>query len=123
MKREALFGLRFRHWIRSDPQSSAPYELKQTTTDALRFSELKEKQIDWLRAAKTDKGVLIRVQGTSGEPDYAYYSNAPAWVVVRFPTCFCIIDIDAFVKEKESGAYRTLGVARARAIAYKSIDL
>lgn len=123
MLREAKFGVLFRHWIYSDPQSSAPHELKQTITNALRFSELKDEQINYLRAAKSDRGVLIRVLGMGGEPDYAYYRNSPAWVVVRFPDCFCIIDVDAFVKEKESRVYRTLGVARARKIAYKTVDL
>lgn len=122
-KREATFSVLFRHWIRANKQTSAPYEMKQTTTDSLPFRELKEAQVMWLQAAKSDEGVLIRVIGHGGEPDYAYYRNSPAWVVVKYPDRFCVIDIDIFVTFRDTIFRKSLTADHAQGIAALTVKV
>lgn len=97
--------------------------MKQTTTDSLPFRELKEAQIAWLQAAKSDEGVLIRVIGHGGEPDYVYYRNSPAWVVVKYPDRFCIIDVDQFVKIRDYSKRKSLSCELAQGIAALTVDV
>lgn len=123
MKREANFGLMFRHWIRAHPQESAPYEIKQTITNSISFSCLKQSQVNFLLAAASDKGVLIRNPGGSGESDYSYYRNAPAFVVIRYPKAFCIIGIHEWVKEKRKNRYDYLSMSRAFDVARIVVNL
>lgn len=119
-KREAEFGLLFRHWIKKNGKQSGPYELKFAPDGkSMKFTELKEEQANFLLAAKSSKGVLIRVIGGSGEPDYAYYRNSPAWVVIRYAKFFVIIDIEDFIFERDRGGKRrSLTGERAREIAH-----
>ena len=123
MKREADFSIRFRHWLRANPQASAPFEIKQTTTSSISFSVLKNSQINYLRAAASDKGILIRCPGGTGEPDYCYYRNAPSFVVIRYPNAFCIIGIREFLAEKQRSRYDYLSMSRAFDIAQTVVDL
>lgn len=116
MKREADFGIRFRHWLRANPTFSTAFELKQTIGPSIAFSALEDHQAVYLQAIKSDKGVLVRVQGTVGEPDYIYLRNTPASVVIKFPREFSIIDIDTFLFEKKKSSRKSLTMLRAREI-------
>ncbi len=122
-KREAAFGVQLRHWLEKNKLQSCPIEIKRTTTTNILFSCLPNEQIAWLMAAKSDEGALIRVIGVTGEPDYAWYRNAPARVVVRYSKSFHIIDIEAFLLEKKRSKRRSLTTERARAISIWSVDL
>lgn len=122
-KREADFGVLLRHWLKANPRHDCALELKQTSGSSIPFSCLEPQQIDYLQAIKSDKGVLIRVQGVNGEPDYVYLRNAPACVVIKFPKEFHLIDIDTFVMEKKRSIRRSLTNARARDISTVSIQL
>lgn len=119
--READFGIIFRHWLRANPRSSAVFEIKQTETGSIPFSCLQENQIDYLSAIRSDKGTLIRVQGVNGEPDYAYYRNAPAYVVIKYPSSFHLISIDTFLLEKARSKRKSLTEARAADISVVSV--
>ena len=121
MKHEAGFGLRFRHWLRANPTFSTAFELKQTTGPSIAFSALEEHQATYLQAIKSDKGVLIRVQGTVGEPDYIYLRNTPASVVIKFPREFSVIDIDTFLMEKKRCGRKSLTMLRARDISIVTV--
>lgn len=121
-KREAKFGILFRHWLKANPRFSCAFELKQTQGGTIPFNCLEEAQIDYLQAVKSNRGVLIRTQGGNGEPDYIYLRDFPANVVILFPSAFYLIDIDVFVHEKEQDK-RGLSAERAAQIALVSVPL
>lgn len=121
LKREADFGVLFRHWLRANPQYTCAYELKQSKDTALPFASLEPNQIAYLSSIASDVGTLIRVLGVSGEPDYVYLRNAPANVVVKFPDEFHIISIGTWLLEKERSIRKSLTNARAREISIMSV--
>lgn len=122
-RREADFGIQLRRWIEKHPlPASGPLELKQSTLNSIPFSCIEPQQIAWLKGAKSAKGVLIRNMGGSGEPDYSYYRNAPAWVVIRYPSSFHVIDIEAFLMEKERSGRKSLTYLRAKAISTWDVE-
>ena len=126
IKKEANFSLIFRHWILANPPKlSGTYELKQTTTNSIPFTCLEDHQADFSLAIKWSKtGVLIRNEsGTLGAPDYSYYNNAPAYVVIYFkePNGFVIIDIETFLEEKKRSKRKSLTWERAQLLAYKTV--
>jgi len=122
-KKEADFGILFRHWIKANPQYSSAYELKQTTKDNIAFSCLEDNQINWLQAIKSQKGAFIRIQGTNGEPDYIYLRNVKSWIVIKYPQVFYIINISDFLREKKKSNRKSLTSERAREISTIAIDL
>ncbi len=122
-KREADFSMVFRHWLRANPRFSCAFECKQTSANAIAFDALEEHQADYLRAITGPKGVLIRVQGVNGEPDYVYLRNFPASVVIKFPGVFHIISIDTFLVEKKKSLRKSLTSARAGEISVISVKL
>lgn len=106
IKREANFGSLFRHWLMANTYArpSAAYELKQTRTDRIRWDAVKEHQIDALFAAKSpsvdDKGLLYKAPDDSRgmKPfDFFYLHGVEAYVVIRFPEFFCLIDVETWV--------------------------
>ncbi len=121
--READFGILFRHWIKAHPQFTAAYELKQTSKDSIPFSCVEDHQLVYLEAIRSDKGVLVRVQGTNGEPDYIYLRNEPAYIVIKFPKSFHIITPDAFLIAKRKEDRKSLTESRAKEISIKSVNL
>lgn len=97
-KHEANFGLLFRSWFRANKKKfdSAVFELKDTRGSAtFKVKEWKEEQRYHALACKSDDGNLMRFSsGTTGMPDYGFYRNAYAYVVVKYPKAFYIIDAD-----------------------------
>ncbi len=120
-KREAAFGLRLGKWLQDNPRFTCFFETKQTTTSSIPFSCLAPEQIAWLLAIKGPKGVLIRIIGSTGQPDYVYARNCPANVVIRFPKSFHLIDIENFLREKKQSKRRSLTESRAREISIVSV--
>lgn len=124
-QREAKFGLAFRRWIEKNPRVSSTFELKDTRgAKSLPFREVKEAQVRFGMSVKGDKGVLVRLMPlVEGTPDYGYFRNAPALIVIKYPSCFCIIDVETFHLEAKRSKKRSLSVSRARDIAITSIDI
>lgn len=122
-KREADFGILFRHWLKANPRHSCAFELKQTSQGSIPFSCVEEHQIEYLQAISSDQGALIRVQGSNGEPDYVYLRNAPANIVIKFPKAFHLIAIDAFLLEKKRSPRKSLTSGRASEISVVSVSL
>lgn len=95
---EASFGLVFRSWFRANKKEfeSSVFELKETRGSAtFNVKEWKEEQRDHALACKSDDGNLMRFSsGTTGMPDYGFYRNAYAYVVIKYPKAFYIIDAD-----------------------------
>lgn len=121
-KREASFGLDFRKWIEKNPMYSSAFELKQTTTDSIPFSCVEENQINYGMATKSDKGVLIRVQGLNGEADYLWCRNMPSYIVIKYAgKGFVFIDIETFVLERDRSKRKSLTWDRAKEISVKTV--
>lgn len=116
--KEAIFGQLFRHWMRANASQwpTCSFELKQTKSKYIPFGAVEAHQLDYGDAITHGNGVLVRVQGTSGEPDYIWLRKEPSYIVIRFPHCFVVITVEAFIKEKESSTSRSLSVERAQKI-------
>lgn len=119
IKHESKFAILFRHWLMANPMHSAVFELKDTRgKNYLSFSEIKDTQLIYAGAiAKSVKGVLIRVLGTGGEPDYIYLHKTAAYFVINFPKFFCIIREDKIFNEVMAKRDASLTAERARELA------
>ncbi len=125
IKRESKFGQLFRHWIKSKPMYSGAFELKQTRTNSLPFSAVQEHQLHALRAAKGE-GILYKAPDDSAgvKPfDFFYLRHAYAWVVIKYPNAFYIIDVEMFSHEKALSSRKSLTEQRAKEIAFEGVDL
>lgn len=122
-KREAQFGVLLRHWLRANPLPTCALELKQTASDSLPFGAVEPQQIDYAEAISEGNGVLIRVQGTNGEPDYLWMRVEPAYIVIKYPSCFVFVTVEAFTKERNISDRRSLTSARARQICTVYVEL
>ncbi len=120
-KREADFGSTFRHWLRANPLLNAAFELKQTTGNSIPFSVVKDHQVAALQAADSDVGILYKAPDDSRgvKPfDFFYLRRALAFIVIKYPKFFVIIDIETFIKERDVISKRkSLTAGRAKEIA------
>jgi hypothetical protein len=125
-KKEANFTILFRHWLKANPMYSGAFELKQTI-NALPFSDVKDHQIEALMAVKSSKGLLHKISDeTRGiKPfDMFYLINADAFVVIKYPSFFVLIDPEDFVLERDILSKRkSLTGKRAKEIASLTVDL
>lgn len=126
-KREADFGTLFRHWLKANPMISAAFELKQVKSNAMPFSAVKEHQIDALMAVQSKQGILYKAPDDSRgiKPfDFFYLRNALAFIVIKYPKFFVLIEPEDFIKERDVLSKRkSLTSARAKAIAVMCVDL
>jgi penicillin-binding protein-related factor A (putative recombinase) len=120
---ESKAAILFRHWLKANPQYTCAYELKQTEGDSLPFKAVEQHQLDYLEAINGSKGVLVRVQGVNGEPDYVYLRNCPACIVIKYPKAFHVLSVNAFLWERENSKRKSLTEERARKIAVQSVEL
>lgn len=120
---ESKFALVFRHWLKANPSYSSAFEVKSTEGKSIPFNCLEPHQATYLQAIKSNKGTLIRVQGTGGEPDYVYLRNCSANVVVRIGREFHLIDVDTWLLEAHRSPRKSLTGARAREISIVSVSL
>ena len=124
MKQEADFSIRLRHYLKANPLPiSCPLEVKDTRgKPSFNYAELKEEQVNNALASKSDRGNLIRISvGTVGAPDYCYYRNSHAYVVIKYPSGFVIIDIEALILEKERSKRKSLTWEQAQAISIRTV--
>jgi len=125
VKKEAKFTILFRHWLRKNPMHNSAFELKHTSKDSIPFSDVQEHQINALQAVKSKVGFLYKAPDDSrgAKPfDLFYMREAFAWVVIKYPKCFVIINVDHFVLESKRSKRRSLTSSRARDIAWKVIN-
>jgi len=119
-KREALFGNRFRSWLRAQKDFPASaFELKQTTIDYIPFSDVQDHQVAALLAAKTRLGILYKAPDDSHgvKPfDFFYLQRCSAFVVIKYPKSAEVIDIDVFLMEKERSTRKSLTSKKAQEI-------
>lgn len=122
-KREALFQTQFNSFLRNEFKQTGVFELKHTRgKDSLPFSEVKEHQLNALRACKHGTFAFkISDIGMVFNPfDCFSMHHVPAFVVIKFPAAFYMIDVDAFIEERNSSVRKSLTEVRAKAIAFLS---
>lgn len=123
-RKEADFGLVFRHWIEKSPYRTATFEMKYArSNNSIAFSEVTEKQIAYALAVRSDKGVLIRNVDKDGIPDYTYLRSEPSYICVKFKKSFCLIDPETWVLESKRSKRRSLTESRAKDISNLTINL
>lgn len=122
---ETNFGTLLRHWIFANAKhlQTATFEIKQTQVNSIPFSSVESHQANYSQAIKhSDRGAFIRLEsGTVGAPDYIFLKKEPAYIAIRFPDFFCIIDIDKFIQEKNISKRKSLTSERAKEIAWEVI--
>lgn len=117
-QKEADFGIELRRWIESqDSMDICSLEIKHTRGKPyFSFSELKSKQIAYATKIRSKEGVLIRVQGMNGEPDYIYMKQSLALVVIRFPKKFYVIHVHDLVDVMNRSKRKSLTEKEAKEI-------
>lgn len=129
MRREAEFQSLFRHWLKAnaDKFDSCAFELKQTTNDSIPFDALAEHQDAALVAVQqTATGLLYKIPDDSRgiKPfDFVYLRDADAWVVIRFPAFFVVIDRDHFDYARKHSSRKSLTSAEAKEISTYCVEL
>ena len=115
---EAAFGIEFRRWWEKNPLQGN-FELKHTKgSQSLPFASVEADQVIMGNAAYSRSGTLIRVTvGTPGAPDYIGQTNQITWVVIRYPSFFCLISLESFLLEKKRSTRKSLTGERAQNIA------
>lgn len=122
--KEADFSILLRHYLKANPLPvSCPLEIKDTRgKDSFYYAELKEEQINNALASKSNKGNLIRISvGTIGAPDYCYFRNSPAYIVIRYPRGFVFIDVENLLYEKSVSKRKSLTWERAQVISIRTV--
>lgn len=101
MKKEAEFTTRVRSWLRDNVGSGA-FEIKHTRGEnRFLMSELREHQLDALKAVRSRVGLAYKIpdDSVSFKPfDVFILREEAAWVVIAFPKEFVVIDINKIVK-------------------------
>lgn len=113
--REKDFQIKFNHWLKNVYKQTGAFELKITKTDSLPFSAVKQHQLDALLNAK--KGVFVfKIPdcGYQNPFDTFCLTGVPAFIVIKYPDFFCLIDIDAFITEKNISTRKSLMAERAK---------
>lgn len=129
MRREAEFQNLFRHWLKANAGlfDSCAFELKQTTGDSIPFDALAEHQDAALDAVQqVETGLLYKIPDDSRgiKPfDFVYLRDADAWVVIRFPKFFVVIDRDDFEYARKHSDRKSLTGDQAREISTHYVDL
>lgn len=121
---EADFSIRLRHYLKAHPLPiSCPLEVKDTRgKEYFNYAELKEEQINNALASKSDKGNLVRISvGTVGAPDYVWFINSPAYIVIKYPDHFSFIDIETLILERDRSKRKSLTGERAKEISIKTV--
>lgn len=123
-QKEAKFSERFLKWIAIHPQMTGSYEMKDSRGKSyLSFAAVEPQQVNYAKRINSDRGAMIRVIGSDGQPDYVYMRNAPAWIAINYPKFFCIVSINAWELEKSRSKIRSLNEERARQIATTIVEL
>ncbi len=121
-QKEASFGLKLHKFYKENPDYTCAIETKQTETDSIPFSEVKEVQLQWALAIRSDKGVLIRIAPLiEGMPDYIYMRDEPSWICIKYPKGFVFISPERFILERDTSKRKSLLWSRAVEISTKCI--
>lgn len=118
---EKDFQTLFNRWARHCFKKTAVFELKITKGNSVPFSDLKEHQENALYCAKNGN-IIYKIPDDSiaQKPFDAFSMNkVPAFVVLMFhakQSEFIMVDIDVWIKEKETSERKSLTEERAKEI-------
>ncbi len=117
--RESDFQTKFNLWVKYNIKTSSAFELKLTKEKSLAFSAVMPHQLLNLSLAKNGS-LAYKIEDGNYAPkpfDSFILVNVPAYVVVMFyhrgQKTFYMIDVDVFIKEKETSDRKSLTVERA----------
>ena len=118
-KREAAFNTYFLKWVKANFQKTAAFELKQTKTDSIPFSALKLHQEKALFYAKHEH-LTWKIPDCGFQNVFDCFSlyRVPAYVVIKYPEKFYLIDIDSWTAERDISMRKSLTEDRAKEICY-----
>ena len=117
--KERDFQSTFNNWLKQVYKKTAAFELKITHTDSLPFNSVKDHQIAALEAAKW--GVLVyKIPDVGYQNPFDCFSlvNVPAFVVIKYASFFCLIDVETFTLERDRSKRKSLTSARAKELAH-----
>lgn len=118
MKREANFQTTFNHYLKSVHKKTGAFELKQTKTNSIAFDLVVPHQEQALLNVKNGTFVYkIPDMGFQNPFDCFCMVNEDAFVVIKYPDFFCMIDINDWVQEKKISDRKSLTSTRAKEIA------
>jgi penicillin-binding protein-related factor A (putative recombinase) len=123
-KIEAKCQTKFNHWVKNVFKKTAAFELKQTQTDSIPFSDVKPHQVDALMAVR--EGVFVwKIPDSGFQNPYDSFCmvNEQAYVVIFFKKSFEMIPITGFVLERERSKRKSLTYERAKEISTISVPL
>lgn len=124
MKREASFQTTFNHWLKEVWKKTGVFELKQTQTDSLPFSTVEIHQTAALQQVRHGTFVFkIPDAGYQNPFDCFCLTQQPAYIVIKYPLCFVLISVDAFIQENQISKRRSLTSKRAKSIAHLVVAL
>lgn len=120
-KLEASFTTKFNSWAKHNLRPPAMIEVKHTHgKDYISFSSVKSHQKAWLKAGigADAKPYKISDQSQGHKPcDVVLFGLMDAWVVIKYPNCFVVIDVERFLKEEKMSKRKSLTEKRAKKIA------
>lgn len=128
MKKEADFQTKFGRWSKFNNVPTGAYELKLSKKSSMPFSAVAEHQLMSLQAVKHNQFYFKIPDATYCKLPFdcfifnSQYLGAPKAMVVicyylnRGDKEFFMIDIDVFIKEKETSERKSLTLERCREI-------
>ena len=130
IRREANFQTLFRHWLKAHHREfeSCAFELKQTTSASIPFDAVAEHQAVALAAVRgrIARGLLYKAPDDSRgvKPfDFFFLRDAQSYVVIRFPSFFCVIDFGDFEMARKTADRKSLTAEYAMRIAQHVVPL
>lgn len=119
---EAKFGIKVREFlIKQKLPVSTSIELKQTEKSYIPFDCITAKQIAYANKISSEEGVLIRVVGLDGQPDYIWMINSPSYLAIKYPKGYVFMSVSTFVFERDTSKRKSLTWERAQAIAIRTV--
>ena len=118
---ERNFQTDFNKWCKYNIESTTVFELKITKGNSLPFVAVQEHQENALRIAKHSKVVYKIPDDSIGQKPFDSFvmAGTNAFIVIMFHAKqkeFFMIDIDAWIKEKEFSLRKSITSDRAREI-------
>lgn len=116
--KERDFQTTFNHWLKVIHKKTGAFELKQTKGNALPFNAVVPHQVQALLQVKNGTFVYKIVDcGYQNPFDCFSMVNEDAFVVIKYPKFFCLIDILDWCNEVKRIDRKSLTSDRAKEIA------
>lgn len=119
---EAKFGLDLKKSLSKHPLPVTTFiELKQTEKDSIPFSCITSQQIAYANNISSDEGILIRIIGSDGQPDYVWARNSPSYLGIKYPKGSVYISVETFILERDTSRRKSLTWERAQDISIRTV--